>query len=441
MLHVDILIGEELRLIKKGDWDSIAMPMLVKRRAGFRNKPDYIERIDLDEETKVICITSNRFKNEWFNTMYNNTFQNYFKNTSMENRVFSIDIFPAIIHGLKSLAWFNQQKQEMDEVSFKAEILNETVGEVDGAYFTLEMFRQNQTIKKAFIPPTTEQFASGKFYKRPKYNNEVRLVFVDFAFSSTVKGSVANDNTVIGCMSIYKKEDKWIRNVEYIETHGGSENDLSVIRIRQIFWDYEADYIVYDHRNGGSINYNDLTKEYIHSERSYDAWDKRGFTIALDREFQMMSDQKLDELKSRTVDQNAVPCLISISATDEFNSDMWMDLNKRLRNSEINFLIDDLEYQQIAENNKNYFKMTSEEKALEKLPYIQTMLLINEAINLSQEWRGGKLKLSEPNTGTKDRVVALGYANIIATKIINKLEREAQSPDYDISDWISVFRM
>ena len=35
-LHLDTLIGEELRLIKKSNWDSIAMPMLVPRRAGFR---------------------------------------------------------------------------------------------------------------------------------------------------------------------------------------------------------------------------------------------------------------------------------------------------------------------------------------------------------------------------------------------------------------------
>lgn len=97
-LHCDMIIGEELRLIKKSDWDSIVMPMLVKRRAGFRSLPEYQDRNDLDEETRVLCITSNHTATEWFNTMYRNTFTNYFKNSTSENRVFSVDIFPAIRH-------------------------------------------------------------------------------------------------------------------------------------------------------------------------------------------------------------------------------------------------------------------------------------------------------------------------------------------------------
>lgn len=425
-LHVDVLIGEEMRLIKKSDWDSIAMPMLVKRRAGFRNKPEYIDRIDLDEETKVLCITSNRFKNEPFNTMYNNTFTNYFKNTIMENRVFSIDIFPAIKHGLKSLAWFNQQKQEMDSVSFNAEILNETIGETENAYFTLEMFQKNQIIQKSFVPPTTEQFINNTVKNRKKDEDEVRLIFIDFAFSNTVKGSSANDNTVIGCMTIRKKGEKWYREVEYLETAGGGEHEYVQRRIREMFWFYKADYIVYDNKSGGTVFYNDLTKEYIHPELPQDMWNSHGFTIANESDYHMMSTQKLDELRMRAVDPQAIPCMIPISADENWNSDMYQDLAKALRNEEIAFLIDDLQFEQDFTGNKKYMNLTSEEKANVKIAYTQTMLMINEAINLSAEWRGGKLKLSEPRSGVKDRIVGLCYGNMVGTKIINRLERNAQ---------------
>ena len=47
------------------------------------------------------------------------------------------------------------------------------------------------------------------------------------------------------------------------------------------------------------------------------------------------------------------------------------------------------------------------------------MSLINEAINLSQEWRDGRVKLIEPRSGTKDIIVAFAYGNYVSSLIIN----------------------
>ena len=66
--------------------------------------------------------------------------------------------------------------------------------------------------------------------------------------------------------------------------------------------------------------------------------------------------------------------------------------------------------------------MTDEEKFRFKLPYVMTMSLINEAINLSQEWRDGKVKLVEPRLGTKDIIISFAYGNYISSLIINDLE-------------------
>lgn len=215
MIHVDTLIGEELRLIKKSDWDSIAMPMLVARRAEYRSLPQYMDRIDLDEDTKVIGITSNRTKGEWINTFYNKTFVNYFKNTYTKNRVISFDIFLALAHGLKKTAWYLQQKNEMDDLSFRMEILNETVGEAEGCYFSWDMFRKNQVVKKAFYPPSLEGLSNKVKNNRKKQDGEYRVVFVDFSWVGDYKGT-KNDNTVIGCGSLVIHDDKMIRTVEYL---------------------------------------------------------------------------------------------------------------------------------------------------------------------------------------------------------------------------------
>jgi len=87
-----------------------------------------------------------------------------------------------------------------------------------------------------------------------------------------------------------------------------------------------------------------------------------------------------------------------------------------------------LEYEQ--QDIKKALNMSSEEKAYMTIPYIQTGLLINEAINLTATYKtNGIVSLSEGTNvrATKDRIVSLGYGNLIMNKIINKKERENNS--------------
>ena len=83
--------------------------------------------------------------------------------------------------------------------------------------------------------------------------------------------------------------------------------------------------------------------------------------------------------------------------------------------------------------------MTSEELANELLPYGQVDLLVQEAVNLKAEFRNDKIKLTEPRSGTKDRVVVLSYGNYIADLIENEWNKQNQTQEYDISDIQLVF--
>ena len=121
--------------------------------------------------------------------------------------------------------------------------------------------------------------------------------------------------------------------------------------------------------------------------------------------------------------------------TSELNSNMWLDLQKQLRDETVDLLIEDIEFEQEFESTKEYFTMTDEERFNFKLPYIMTMSLINEAINLSQEWREGKVKLSEPRLGTKDIIVAFAYGNYVSSLIINKLEQQDEDDDINMDEW------
>ena len=79
--------------------------------------------------------------------------------------------------------------------------------------------------------------------------------------------------------------------------------------------------------------------------------------------------------------------------------------------------------------------LSNEERMNIKLPYIMTEALINEAINLSQEWREGKVKLTEPRTGTKDIIVSFAYGNYVSSLIINDLEKQDNNDEIDLDEW------
>ncbi len=437
-LHADTIIGEELRLIKKSDWDSIAMPMAVTRRPSFRNLPEYIDKSEYDEETKVLCITSNRTKNEWFNRMYNNTFVSYFKNTMTRNRVFSADIFLAIEHGLKTKAWFIQQQNEMDELSFRMEILNETVGEVEGAFFNWEMFRKNQNLKQCLVPLSYDDIYSNKIKNRKKKNGEVRILFADLAFTDKTNGNEA-DNTCLGIMSIIQKGDRFYRWVEFIETRDGGDLEGTKQRIRELYFDFEVDYIVCDARNAGESLLVDLSKPFIHPERNSNDWNSHGLTLSLEFDLHTVTTEKVYNLRSKAVDQMAIPCIIPMTASKKLNTEMWFDMARMLKTGEIQFLVDDIEFDNNVLSNKEWFKYDKETKARIKAPHLTTNFMISEAVNLKQTWVSGDLKLEEPTTGTKDCIVALCYGNLIASKIVNKLEKAQQEEDFDISKWKLVY--
>ena len=188
-------------------------------------------------------------------------------------------------------------------------------------------------------------------------------------------------------------------------------------------------------RNGGEVMYNDLTKPRKHPQRSENEWNEHGFTVSNNLKYHTITQQKIEDLISRTIDPQAIPCLIPMQGTTELNSNMWLDLQKKLRDGEIDLLIEDIEFEQQMEDVKEYYSATDEERMNIKLPYIMTEALINEAINLSQEWREGKVKLTEPRTGTKDIIVSFAYGNYVSSLIINDLEKQDNNDEIDLDEW------
>lgn len=439
--RASVLIYEECRLLKKRDVDSIFEPMMQPRQAQYLNLPQYQDedgevKKEYIEEGISIYITSARYKVEWFWTMFKQCVKNMYCDNKVPYNIFAGDIFMAIKYGLKTRGDWAKIQSSVNDLDLRMEYLNEMIGEIEDAYFTHQNFINCQKLRKAFYPATNLQINTSNYKRyRKKYTNETRILVVDFAMSNTVKGSDETDNTVIGCMSgVYK--NKYIsRSLEYMETIGGGESELTNKRIHELFWDYKADYIILDQRSGGEVYYNNLTKPFVHPERSRDYWNPHGFSVSREDNIHFLKDNKIQDLIQRTVDKESINCIIPVIGTPDFNSRMWQNLSLSMRDNKLKLLIDDVEYRQDIETTKEYLEADPNERMRIMLPYVQTNMLVHEGINLKQKWNEGKLKLYEPRNGTKDRMVALGYGNEFFNLLENKLSKREEEGEFTEDSW------
>ena len=427
-------IYEECRLLKKTIIDSVFEKMAHPRQAKFLQNPKYQGDPRWIEECQSIYITSARYQNEWFYNTFKTVVTETYNNKSQKYNFFAGDIFLAILYGLKTKGDYFKSIKLSGELDTRMEDLNEMIGEAENPFFTRTMFHSNQIIKTPFVPPSIQDIMTNNIrWSTPKQDGEYRLLYIDYAFANSIANG-ENDNTVIGCMRGYLDKEKGVllRGTDYVTTHESSDTNGTDRLIRELFWWYQCDYIVLDLRNGGETNYNHLTEGWVHPELPQNLWNPHGFTVCEELDLQVVQNAKIEDLRKRTIDPQAIPCIIPIIGTDEFNSAMWLDLQKRLRNSDIGFLIDSTEF----EENFDEYNYTEDERLKIRLPFVQTSLLVNEAVNLSQEWRSGKVRLTEPRTGTKDRIVALGYGNYIMTLLETKLlVQNNQGSDYNDDDW------
>jgi hypothetical protein len=393
-----VLIAEEARTLTKSKYDSIFREMLRPRNVPYRGLEEYQDEIYADK-AKEIFLTSAHFKSHWIWTAFKKCVVNCYNDRRDEYNFYAGDIFVAIYHGIKTWTEYRKAKSGSDELAFRMETLNEMVGEAEGAYFTLEMFQKNQILTKAFRPPTSAEFNADVDHKnRKKGANEYRILSVDLAFTENAEGKKEEaDRCALAVISVIcKKDGSVVRNLEYIDSMSGGDDEAVKQRIRELYWDLEIDYLTFDVNSGGENYFNSLTTPWQHPERT--DWNPHGFGLCNELDLQFVAQGKINEYRQRTVDPEAIPCLIPMRATNELNSNMWKSLWKALNNGTLRLLEDELQIEKKMDDAK-FALMTSEEKMLFKNPYVQTSMLIAEGINLSQTWRNGTLTLTQPRTG------------------------------------------
>lgn len=186
-------------------------------------------------------------------------------------------------------------------------------------------------------------------------------------------------------------------------------------------------------RSGGETLYNHLTEPLEIPERGQN-WNPHGFTVTDKMVYHIVPETKVTDLKQRTVDPLAIPCIIPFIGTADTNSVAWVELRKQLENGNIQFLVTMEERKSDIEDDTTFYTMSSEQLAEDLAPYGQTDILIQEAVNLKAEFKNDKVKLVEPRSGTKDRIVILSYVNYISSLIENEWNKQAQQEEINIDD-------
>jgi hypothetical protein len=406
-----LIIVDEFRLVSKDIIDSIVRPYLnVNRQPLYLLKDEYRH---LKEENKEIYISSAYYRSNW---MFGE-FLSFVKNMCNKDNylVLITNLKLSLEHNLISETRIAQIKSSstFDLDLYRMEYESEFVGQGKDAFFTYDVVQGVRTLIKPFYPPSKEEFLLNKDKKRKsdKKNNEIRLISVDIG----LMGGSENDLTIITLMKMIKDRDRFVKHVTYIEHCDGWHTEDVAIRIKQLFEDFEADYVAIDTLGQGLSVADCLFRTSYDKDRDvyYDAWS-------------VFND---DKMKSRTIDKNAKNIVFSIkvsgSSALKLNHNIAISLRNDMKNGRLKLLIDEVKAREYLVSNK-IIKPTTPSDEISKLllPYVQTTILQNEMIMLNTKYLNGFIQLKEPKTKRKDRFTSLAYCNYLAITLEEELKKD-----------------
>lgn len=423
---------EEFRMIKKRIEDQVIAPFQTPRNLPFLHNPYYSSIPELFEPPVDIYISSSYIDNGdiWMWDIVDQSFKDMV--SGKKTVLLTFDEAIALKHKLKLRSQLIKERKKQDPISWKTEFLNLRVKDSISSYFTYSMLSSRQISKQVFYPKNNNTYKSihKNKYAIPKLDNEVRVVSNDIAF---VAGS-KNDNSVYTCIrgipeSITIDSEKGVNTfkqgyrekVPYIESNQFGDTTKQAVRIRQLFEDFEADYIVIDARNGG------VQIIYTLQKPIYD--DERGV------EYPPLMCMNNDDYAKACTDINAPRCIYAINASSNLNSEIARMFRVRLTEGRIDFLVNfNTAKEEILSSNKDYINMLDLDEQFEfERPFLETQAMVTECAELQYEkmQNSDVIKIYERGKNRKDRYTSVSYGSYF----FDLLERDnvLESSDYEFT--------
>ncbi|WP_431785797.1 terminase large subunit domain-containing protein [Paenibacillus lactis] len=410
--RANLLIADEFRMIDLDIINKVLRKFLTApRQPKYLNKPEYAH---LQERNKEVYLSSCWYTVHWSWAKLKSFFQ-----SMVGGKNYFVCGLPYQLAIKESLLMEEQVKDEMSEADFDAtaffmEMECMFFGESEKAFFKFEDLDKNRRIPKPLYPKSFYHNIKDKnFIYENKKPGELRLITCDIAGMAGKE----NDASAYTIMRLLPNTKGFERHIVYMESMTGGHTNTQAIRIRQLFEDFDCDYLVLDTQNMGLGIFDALIQPLFDKERNveYEPWN-------------CINDDRMAE---RCTIGSAKKIIYSIKGNQSFNSQCAVSLRDGLRRGKVKLLVSELEGRESLKKMKGYSDLTIEAQTLYEMPYVQTTMLINEMINLEGEiLDSGLVRLKEPKSKRKDRYSSVTYGNFIATELERSLFKKENNDDY-----------
>lgn len=433
------IVREECRQIPKFIDDSVLSPFKFIRPTPYLSTPFYSGIKELQEDATDIYISSSYFDNGSEDTWMWQIVDQAFKDmlNDKPSCLLAFDETVALYFGIKKREDLLKEKVKQDRMTWLLEFKNCRLKENQSAFFTRKMLTQNQVSRQPFYPRTLFDYKIGKKnpYDITKQINEVRIVSCDMAFVTNKK----NDNSIFSCMrllpestTIHKDDGRSItldngyrRIVSYIDSVQGGDVTKQALRIRQLYEDFNADYIILDTRNGG-ITVLDLLSHIMYDE-------ERG------KEYSPLACMNNEDYKNRIQIDGAKECIYIINASEKLNGSIADEFRRILEAKKIDLPVTyEKAKEDILPNIKEYLLAEDgNTQVFYESPFLETQALINETTSLIYEKKvqTGATVVKERGNNRKDRYTSISYGNYFVTQLEKDLV--SQNEDYEYGIYIN----
>lgn len=417
-------VGEEAREIDREIYNEVVNPFLIVRQVPFMMLPDYADDPQFRENPCEIFISSSVEESHWLYDLAKKTAEGMVRG---EDQFFiAFDYAITLKHGIRTRNQLIDAKIKTDPITWMIEYENLVLRTNSKAYFTYDLLKARQALVRAFYPRRNEDFVNrvkNKF-AIPKQPGELRVVACDIA---AIDRS-GNDNSSFSCLRLFEettyamdgRPQKDFRvQIPYIEAIRGQETRKQAIRIRQLYEDFDADYIVLDGRNLGISVYDCLARVLYDDERGV--------------EYKPLKCMNDDVIANRIINHSAEPKIFVITASAKLNSEIAVNLKAMLLEHRVDLLVDKgAGIEEMAKFLPDFYMMDADTQLFYERPYLETMLAINEMINLVYEkmQSTGLIRISEVGQNTKDRYTSISYGCYFVSQLARDLLNSQEEFDF-----------
>jgi len=415
--RANVLVIDEFRLVPKDVIDTILRHFLSSER-----EPKYsaLTRAEKAEQKKkepnsMMYLSSGFFKDHWSYTRCTDACRMMLSPDHAEF-VCGLPWQLAVSEDLLSIKSVEEQMSESDftEIKWAMEMGAMFWGGGDGSFFDYNTVSKNRHVQYAMLPShLSEKLGNSQYIRiQPKRVGEVRILSADIALMSSKRHN--NDATAIFINQMLPtKAGRYVSNIVYCDTVEGLHTEDQALMIRQLFDEYDCDYIVLDCQGVGLGVYDTLARDISDP-----------ITGELYPALSCCNDPVMAE---RCISPNADKVIWSVKASSAFNSNCAVLLREGFKSGRIRLLVTEYDAETLLSEIKGYDSLTQAEQLQLRMPYVHTTLLIDELVKLQHDESGGKVKVFEKSGMRKDRYSSLAYNYYVATMLDAKLGRKTRN--------------